>query len=337
MIPDDSDEVFSRKGSTAKLAMPISPAPIALFCYKRPEHLARTLESLRVNPLARASQLHVFSDGPKHSADRSAVEQVRALIRNIKGFAEVLVHERVGNLGLAQSVIEGVTELSRTYGRVIVLEDDLVVAPTFLTFMNQALQRYQDEPKIMQVSGYMFPVAHSESVGSTFLCRVPASWGWGTWERAWKSLDLDSAKLLVLLQQEGKQYEFNVKGVYPYIEHLKLQAEGKLDVWGVRWYASMFVRGGLCLYPGQSMVQNIGMDGSGFHCGISHLFDVQLSAHDAWQFPDRIEESELALDSIRGFLTGVCGEQKSNAFMRAASRVSAAVSRLKRAATSSAM
>jgi hypothetical protein len=203
--------------------------------------------------------------------------------------------------------------------------------------MNQALQHYQDEPKVMQVSGYMFPVAHSERVGSTFLCRVPTSWGWGTWERAWKLLDLDSAKLLSLLQDEGKQYEFNVKGTYPYFEHLKLQAKGKMDVWGVRWYASMFVAGGLCAYPGQSMVQNIGMDGSGVHCGISQSFDVHLSNHDAWRFPDRIEESELALDSIREFLAGLCGEQKQNAFMRVASRVSAAVNRLKRVATSSAV
>jgi len=317
--------------------MRMSLAPIALFGYKRPEHLTRMLKALQASPLARASELHVFSDGPKQSEDRSAVERVRTLVRNIKGFAQVLVHERVGNLGLAQSVIEGVTELSRAYGRVIVLEDDLVVAPGFLTFMNQALQRYQDEPKVMQVSGYMFPVAHPERVGSTFLCRVPTSWGWGTWERAWKSLDLDSAKLLGLLQDEGKQYEFNVKGAYPYFEHLKLQAEGKMDVWGVRWYASMFVAGGLCVYPGQSMVQNIGMDGSGVHCGVSQSFDVHLSNHDAWRFPDRIEESALALDSIREFLVGLRGERKKNAFMRVVSRVSAAVNRLKRAAMSSAV
>jgi hypothetical protein len=149
-------------------------------------------------------------------------------------------------------------------------------------------------------------------------------------------LDLDSAKLLSLLQDEGQQYEFNVKGAYPYFEHLKLQAEGQLDVWGVRWYASMFVAGGLCIYPGQSMVQNIGMDGSGVHCGISQSCVVHISNHNAWQFPDRIEESELALDSIREFLVGLRGEQKQNAFMRVASYVSAAVNRLKRDATSSA-
>lgn len=313
----------------------MSLAPIALFGYKRPEHLRRTLEALQVCPLARESELHVFIDGPKRVGDRPAVEKVRALVRNFKGFAKVLVHERVENLGLARSVIDGVTELSRSHGRVIVVEDDLVVAPGFLTYMNRALQRYQDEPKIMQVSGYMFPVAHSEHVGSTFLCRVPTSWGWGTWDRAWKRLDLDSANLLSLLKDQGRQHEFNVKGAYPYFEHLKLQAEGKMDVWGVRWYASMFVAGGLCVYPGQSMVQNIGMDGSGVHCGVSRSFEVDLSEHETWQFPDRIEESTSGLESIREFLMGLRREKKENTFMRVVSRMSAVVNRLKRFATCS--
>lgn len=315
----------------------MSLAPIALFGYKRPEHLRRTLKALQVCAQARGSELHVFIDGPKHVGDRPAVEKVRALVRNLKGFAHVLVHERAENIGLARSVIEGVTELSRTHGRVIVLEDDLVVAPGFLTYMNQALLRYQDEPKIMQVSGYMFPVAHSERVGSTFLCRVPTSWGWGTWERAWKRLELDSASLLSFLQDPGQQHEFNVKGAYPYFEHLKLQAEGKMDVWGVRWYASMFVAGGLCVYPGESMVQNIGMDGSGVHCGVSRSFEVDLSAHERWQFPDRVEESATGLESIREFLEGLRGEKKENAFMRVVSRMSAAVNRLKRVAACSVM
>jgi len=201
--------------------------------------------------------------------------------------------------------------------------------------MNQALQRYQDEPKVMQISGYMFPIPSSENSGSTFLCRVPASWGWGTWERAWQFLDLDSAKQLGLLQDARTQYEFNVRGVYPYFEQLKQHAKGQLDVWGVRWYASMFFAGGLCLYPAQSMVQNIGMDGSGVHCKTSRFFDVRLSEQDAWRFPDQIEESEPDLKSIRTFLALIGGEQQQNAFTRVTSRLHAAMNRLKRIATSS--
>lgn len=312
----------------------MSPAPIALFVYNRPDHVTRTLKTLQRNSMARLSELHVFSDGPKNAGDVYAVGQVRAVIRKITGFSLVRVHERVENLGLARSVINGVTELSRMYGRVIVLEDDLVVSPEFLSFMNQALHHYQNEQTVMQVSGYMFPVLHPERLGSTFLCRVPTSWGWATWERGWKCLEHDSAKLLSLLQDEVTRYEFNVKGAYPYFEHLTLQAEGKMDVWGVRWYASMFVAGGLCVYPGQSMVQNIGMDGSGVHCGTSQVFDGPLSSHDSWRFPDRIEESNLAVESIREFLVGLRGQRKQSSTVDMVSRISAMLNRVKRAVTS---
>jgi GT2 family glycosyltransferase len=117
----------------------MTPAPIALFAYNRPTHLARTLEALRDNPLAHESRLHIYSDGPKTSRDEPAVAQVRHMIRKTDGFAEVTIHEQTANIGLARSIIAGVTELSERYGSVIVLEDDLLVAPGFLTFMNQAL------------------------------------------------------------------------------------------------------------------------------------------------------------------------------------------------------
>jgi hypothetical protein len=277
-------------------------APIALFAYNRPDHLSRTLRALRDCPLASDSELYLFVDGPRQDADRSNVEQVLAVARAITGFKRVQVQERQENHGLARSVIAGVTAVSKSHGRVIVLEDDLVVARGFLLFMNEALRRFDDEPRVMQVSGYMFPIADASAVGSTMLSRVPASWGWGTWDRAWRHFERDSGRLLALLRDERTQNDFDLQGAYPYYAQLQLQASGQLDVWGVRWYASMFARNGLCLYPAQSLVQNIGMDGSGLHCGTSQAFDVSLSRHEAWQFPDQIEESQEALAQIREFL-----------------------------------
>lgn len=312
------------------------PAPIALFAYNRPQHLTRTVRALQANPLARASELHVFSDGPKQTGDMRAVEQVRAVARTITGFAHIRVCERAENLGLATSVIHGVTDLSRAYGRVIVLEDDLVVAPGFLTFMNQALDRYEAIPRVMQVSGYMFPVENQKRLGSTFFCRIPTSWGWATWDRAWRCLEADSSKLLRRLSHQADQDAFNVKGAYPYFEHLTLQAQGKLDVWGVRWYASMFLSQGLSLYPGQSLVQNIGMDGSGAHCGLSDVFDVELSEQDVWEFPDRPEESDAAFEAIHSFLLELRRPQKDNALMAWASRLNAVLGKVKQAVVSAA-
>ncbi|WP_455244319.1 glycosyltransferase [Petrachloros mirabilis] len=312
----------------------MSPAPIALFAYNRPDHLRRTLSALQANALARESEIHVFSDGPKSATDRTAVEEVRQTVRGASGFANISVREQKENLGLAKSVIAGVTELTAKYGRVIVLEDDLVVAPGFLSFMNCALEHYAENPQVMQVSGYMFPVGRPARLGSSFFCRVPTSWGWGTWDRAWKHLDPDSSRLLDRLRSPERRKAFDVDGAYPYFEHLTLHAEGKLDVWGVRWYASMFVADGLCLYPGLSLVKNIGMDGSGVHCGLSSDFDVQLSRARSWSFPQRIEESAVAVEAIRSFLIGLRLQNKPGTIAELVSRLRTLLGRMKRAITS---
>jgi hypothetical protein len=312
------------------------PAPIALFAYNRPQHLTRTVRALQANALAGSSELHVFSDGPKQDRDVRAVEQVREVAGTITGFARLCVYERPGNLGLATSVINGVTDLCRAYGRVIVLEDDLIVTPDFLKFMNHALDRYESEAQVMQVSGYMFPVGNATRLGSTFFCRIPTSWGWATWNRAWSCLERDSAKLLRQLPHQAERDAFNVGGAYPYFEHLRLQAEGKLDVWGVRWYASMFLSQGLSLYPVRSLVQNIGMDGSGVHCGSSEAFDVELGRQDGWQFPDRIAESVAAHDAIRSFFIELRRPKKEGALTEWASRFGAALSRVRHAVLSAA-
>ncbi|HKT35402.1 MAG TPA: hypothetical protein VJR03_11270 [Nitrospira sp.] len=307
------------------------PAPIALFAYNRPDHLQRTLSALQANPLARHSPLYVFSDGPTGSHDVAAVAAVRRLVKSVSGFDKISIREQPNNIGLARSVITGVTELSATYGRVIVLEDDLVVASGFLTFMNQALQRYEHEPQIMQVSGYMFPVERPKRLGQTFFCRIPTSWGWATWARAWERLNLDSRRMLESFQRPDQRDAFNLNGAYPYFEHLTQQAEGKLDVWGVRWYASMFIAGGLCLYPGQSLVQNIGMDGTGMHCGHSSDFDVELSRSETWKFPDRIHESSQAFEAIRSFLIGLRAQKPTGAIVDLVSRLRHVTGRMRRA------
>ncbi|MBS0152395.1 MAG: glycosyltransferase [Nitrospira sp.] len=296
-------------------------APIALFVYNRPTHLARTLQALRDNPLAHQSRLYIYSDGPKTPRDETAVTQVRQVIKEADGFAEVIIHEQTANIGLARSIIAGVTELSARYGSVIVLEDDLVVAPGFLTFMNQALEHYQHASRVMTVSGYLFPVEYPEHLASTFFFPVPTSWGWGTWHRAWKQFEPDSTQLLAGLSAKADQDSFDVEGAYPYYTQLKLHAAGKLDVWGVRWYASMFAAQGLCLYPGQSLVQNIGMDGSGMHCNPSSQFDVSLSRSSAWHFSDHIEESPVARNKIRSFFIKLGAQRQKSRIAEMASRL----------------
>jgi hypothetical protein len=241
-------------------------APIALFAYNRPEHLRRTLEALSDNNLADESELIVFSDGPRRPDDRAAVEEVRQLLRSTSGFRRVTVQHAPANLGLAQSIVEGVSRVIARSGRVIVLEDDMVTSPYFLKYMNDALDVYADEERVISVSGYSYPV--DEALPSTFFRKAADCWGWGTWARDWALWEPNGALLLAELQRRGLQREFDLDGAYPYVAMLEAQIRGENDSWAIRWQAAAQLADKLTLYPGRSLLWNIGVDGSGEHCGV---------------------------------------------------------------------
>ncbi len=241
-------------------------APIALFAYNRPRHLAQTVAALLRDPLAAASDLHVFCDGPKTPAAVKAVREVRAVVRSITGFRSISVVEQERNIGLANSIIAGVTALCGRFGRAIVLEDDILVTPGFLDFMNAALARYVNDERVMQITGYMFPIRSDASRRALFLPLI-SCWGWATWKRAWDRFDADMSGYAALQSDRAMQARFDLSGSYPYFDMLRRQQRGELDSWGIRWYLSVFLRDGLVLWPSRSLVANIGFDGSGTHDG----------------------------------------------------------------------
>jgi hypothetical protein len=300
-------------------------APIVLFIYNRPEHTRQTLAALAVSPLAIESDLIVYADGPKRPEHAGAVSATRAVAWAATGFRSVSLIERNENLGLAVSIISGVTETCDSYGRAIVLEDDLVVAPGFLSYMNQALDRYANDDKVMQISGYMFAVDRPYELPETFFLKLSSTWGWATWRRAWAAFESDSEVLLEKMK-DIDPYEFDMKGSHPYLATLVDQRHGRLNVWGVRWYASMFLRRGLCLHPAQSLVSNIGMDGSGEHCGPSDAYDVVLNSSVPSEFPDEIVSSALGETKVIDFF---CKAKKS-VVQRATSRLKRILAKSKR-------
>ncbi len=240
-------------------------APIALFVFRRPDHTRRTIESLLMNPEVSHSEVIVFADGPRSGRDTDAVQATRAVVR-ASGMPNLRLVEREHNLGLARSVVAGVTELCQANGRAIVLEDDLVIAPTFLRFMNDALQRYADDERVDAISGYMFPVSCDTRRDALFL-PFPSSWGWATWERAWRRLAPAKDLYAKLRGNRALRRKFDVDGSYPFTGMLEDLLAGKVDSWAIRWRATVFLRGGLTLYPARSLVTNVGFDGSGVHCG----------------------------------------------------------------------
>ncbi len=252
-------------------------APILLFTYNRLSHTHRCVEALLKNSLASESELFIYSDGAKDEIQQKAVEEVRQYIHTIQGFKQITITERKENWGLARSIIDGVTTQVNQYGRVIVLEDDLIVAPYFLQFMNDALETYKDEPRVGHIQACDF--TQDPSLPETFLIRWTGSWGWATWDRAWKHFNPNGKELLKELTDRKLTYTFDFNGKYGYTRMLRRQIEGKNNSWAIRWNASLFLKGILSLNVGRSLVQNEGFDGSGTNCGGGGLYASQLHLH----------------------------------------------------------
>jgi len=303
-------------------------APIALFVYNRPEHTRRTLDHLARNHLAGESHLHVFSDGPRTGADVAAVEAVRRIIRAETRFASVTVREQFANRGLAASIVEGVTDLVARFGRVIVLEDDLLTAPAFLAFMNDALDRYAGNAAVMQISGYLAPIAAAHPERAGFL-PLTSSWGWATWKRAWDRFDPSGSGHVRLAQEPALRQAFDAAGAYNYSGMLRDSLEGRNTSWAIRWYLSVFLEEGLVLYPGRSLVRNIGFDGSGVHCGTSSAHDTPELGGDVAAYPDEVAVDADRWAAVRAHLAAASASSRK----QPRTRLAAALRSLGRAAS----
>lgn len=277
-------------------------APIALFVYNRPQHTARTLKFLTQNELASESRLFVFSDGPKSAADETNVLEVRELIKNISGFKSVELIESKENMGLANAVISGVNRLIADYKQVIVLEDDLITSPYTLSYFNEALERYRNEDKVMHIGAYMFNVKDAR-LPETFFYRVATSWGWATWERAWQHFEPNIDTLMSRFDKTKKS-AFSIEHTMNFWKQMQEFKSGKNNSWAIRWYASIFLKGGLTLNPAHSLVNNIGHDGTGVHSGINDIYNVIINPKPITYFPDQIVENPEAYAAIKSFLAG---------------------------------
>lgn len=278
-------------------------APIVLFVYNRPEHTRKTVEALASNFLAIESELFVYSDGPKNDESKKKNTEVRKYIKTVTGFKSVNIVERKENMGLANSIIAGVTEIVDRFGKVIVLEDDLVTSPYFLTYVNDALDFYEGEEKVISIHGYVYPV--KKELPETFFLKGADCWGWATWKRGWDLFEPNGEKLLIELQKRNLTEEFDFNGTYGYVNMLKRQIEGKNNSWAIRWYASAFLNDKLTLYPGKSLVDNIGQDSSGTHKGNSTAQKVVISQSKILIRDIKIEEDVVARKAFENYFNSL--------------------------------
>lgn len=273
--------------------------PVALFAYRRPNHLSQALQSLASNDLAALTDLTIFSDGPRTPQDAPLVAEVRATARSATGFQSLQVIESTENQGLSRSLLQGIRLMLSRHEQIIVLEDDILVGPHFLQFMNDHLTLYRNDASVASIHAYVYP--HKGSLPPTFFIRGSDCWGWGTWRRSWAAFEPDGAKLLAELRRRGLVDTLDFEGTAPYEQMLIDQIAGRNDSWAVRWYASALLNEMLTLYPSQPMAINIGEDRSGTHGGSSSTYVQKLSMEPVAVRRVDLAESWEAREAFREF------------------------------------
>lgn len=284
-------------------------APIVLFTYNRLDHTKQTVEALRANLYAKESVLYIYSDAPKTEVAGEAVQAVRDYLHTIDGFREVYIILREENWGLARNIMDGVTEIVNQYGKIIVLEDDIITSKYFLKYMNDALEIYKESPRVMNVSAYMYPLV-TEDLPEVFFMHYGYCWGWATWKSAWSYFEREPEKLIQEFTKDDI-YRFNLEGAVDVWQQVIANEEGQLYTWAVFWYAAIFRNQGLTLTPRASLTLNVGMDGTGEHCGTTNLYDSAVNTDVIQYFPLEIQELPLARARHRLFF-----ERQKQSFLR---------------------
>ena len=285
-----------------------SQAPLVLFVYNRPDHTLRALTTLAQCDRFNECHLVIYCDGPKTPAHEAGVAVTRRVLKDWASRSNAEIIERSENLGLARSIVTGVTEQCRKYGKAIVVEDDLVVSPDFLDYMLQALERYKDYRNVYQISGFMYPIEHPTGSDAFFL-PLTTTWGWATWERAWKIFDWNTSEALKRLDNPDVSKKFDLDGSFPYTAMLHQRAEARNDSWGILWWFAVFNANGVVLHPRNSLVWNGGFDNSGIHSG-APLFSMQASpnrfTHPSLSkplvLPEAVDIDQEAFDRLKRYL-----------------------------------
>ncbi len=301
-------------------------APIVLFVYNRPRHTRQTVEALKKNKLAKESELFIYSDAPKNQEAENSVEEVRQYIQTIDGFKKVINIEQEKNLGLAKSIIQGVTDIVNKYGKIIVLEDDHVTSSYFLKFMNDTLNFYEDKQNVWHISGWNYPIpwwrypVKRRNSKNVFLWRIMNCWGWATWAERWQQFEKNTDRLMTEFTKD-EIFRFNLDGEIDFWNQVIANKNKEIDTWAIYWYATIFNNNGLCLNPRKSFVRNIGLDSSGAHCSESYGMDnIFLNNSYKMSFQDSIVEDKNFVEMIKNDQRNL--RKKKNVLQRVINKIS---------------
>lgn len=273
-------------------------APICLFVYSRLKETKTTVESLQKNILASESQLFIFSDNARSNYDLPEVLAVRDYIHSIDGFASITIFESEVNMGLANSIISGVSKIVNIYNRVIVLEDDLILSTNFLCFMNQALTFYEENKRVLSISGYSFllkyPIGFNYDVAFSFRA---SSWGWAIWKDRWEVIDWDVKSYKTFQYNLFKRCKFN-RGGSDMSHMLDKQKSGKINSWAIRFCYHQYENNLVDVFPTISKVINNGFGENATHSKLGSFrfrTDLDTSNKNCFRLQKEIKLSKPIL------------------------------------------
>ena len=281
-------------------------APVIIFAYNRRDHLEQTIETLKKNKYADSTILYVYSDGYRDKpGDKEKIEDVREYLHSINsGFKEINVIERDKNWGLGRNIIDGVTRIINQYGKIIVLEDDILTSVYFLQYMNDALFLYENDESVMEIGGFVPHMSKSFQPENSYFLPWATSWGWATWSRSWKFFDRNPEKIVSSITDE-ELYRININGAEAgQWNQVVRNLNGSIFTWAIFFSVAIIKNNGLVLYSDKSMCRNIGFDGSGTNCGDVNVDYVdEIAQYPVTLFPASLEVDKAAekayVDSIR--------------------------------------
>jgi hypothetical protein len=253
-----------------------SLAPIVLFVYNRPNHTKRTIEALCANHLASESELFIYSDAPKNEIAKADVQSVRVYIQNVSGFKKINIVERNQNFGLVKSITEGVTEIINIFGKIIILDDDLLTHPQFLNFMNESLELYKNVESVYSITGYShLKQSNFNELNHLEFIYLTSTWSWATWKDRWFLIDWNVSDFEAFIKDTDAKKRFNFGGS-DMVKMLKDWKHGYIDAWDIRFSYGQFKYNGYTIFPVVSKVQNIGFDKDATHTDVFNRYKTKI-------------------------------------------------------------
>ena len=248
-----------------------SYSPIALFVYNRLQHTKKVIEAIKKNHISQRSTIYVFSDFSDVEFEKNKIKKIRNYLNNLNGFKKIIIVQRKYNLGTSNNIVLGLNQIFKKHDKCIIIEDDIIISKNFLYQMNYFLEKFNKITNIASIEGYMYPVKFKKSIPDYFFLKGTGCWGWATWKRSWKNYEGSAEKLLNKFNDEKELVnDFDYYDSYPYYKMLKKQKWSKKKSWAIKWYASNFIKQNYTIYFKNTLVKNIGLDGSGENCKIDY-------------------------------------------------------------------